>query len=64
MTRYEKGASMNNLAQTRTKVASTTLSGYALPMLLGANAFALFALEQVGAIPTWIKTAATLFLSF
>jgi hypothetical protein len=55
---------MNNFAQTRTKVASNALSGFTLPMLLGTNALALFALEQVGAIPTWIKTAATLFLSF
>ncbi len=55
---------MNNLAQTRTKVATSALSGYSLPMLLGANAFALFALEQLGAIPAWIKTAAAIFLTF
>jgi hypothetical protein len=64
MTRQDKGAFMNNIAQSRAKVASTALSGYALPALLAGNAFALFALEQLGAIPTWIKTAAALFLAF
>lgn len=52
---------MNNVAQTRTTAVS--LSG-ALPMLLAVNTCALFALEQLGGIPTWIKSAVALFLSF
>jgi len=55
---------MNNLAQTRTKLETLTGGGYTLPAVLAANAFGLFALEQLGAIPAWIKTAAALFLAF
>jgi hypothetical protein len=51
---------MNNVAQTRTH--AITLS--ALPMVLAVNTCALFALEQLGGIPTWIKSAVALFLSF
>jgi len=52
---------MNNIAQTRTH--AVTLSG-AMPMLLAVNTCALFALEQLGGIPTWIKSVVALFLSF
>ena len=52
---------MNNVAQTRTHAIS--LSG-ALPMFLALNTCALFALEQLGGIPSWIKSAVALFLSF
>ena len=52
---------MNNVAQTRTHAVS--LSG-ALPMLLALNTCTLFALEQLGGIPSWIKSAVALFLSF
>jgi hypothetical protein len=52
---------MNNVAQTRTH--TITLSG-ALPMVLAVNTCALFALEQLGGIPAWIKSAVALFLSF
>jgi hypothetical protein len=33
-------------------------------MLLAVNTCALFALEQLGGIPTWVKSAVALFLSF
>jgi hypothetical protein len=52
---------MNNIAQTRTQ--SISLS-YALPMVLAINTFTLLALDQLGQIPTWIKSAVALFLSF
>jgi hypothetical protein len=55
---------MNNVAQTRGKLEALTGAGYTLPALLAVNAFGLFALEQLGAIPTWIKTAAAIFLAF
>lgn len=54
---------MNNLAQSRTRVTTVSLS-YALPTLLAANTFALLALDQLGGIPNWIKSAVTLFLAF
>ena len=52
---------MNNVAQTRTTAVS--LSG-AMPMLLAVNTCAIFAMAQLGGIPTWIKSAVALFLSF
>lgn len=50
-------------ATVRTKTELLT-SGYALPMLLGVNTLVLVALDQLGAVPSWIKAAATLFLAF
>ena len=55
---------MNNLAHTRTKIEAAMPAGYALPALLTVNTFALLALDQIGGIPAWIKTAAALFLAF
>lgn len=55
---------MNNIAQTRTKLESLLSAQYLLPALLGANTMALVALDRLGAFPTWIKTAAALFLAF
>jgi hypothetical protein len=52
---------MNNIAETRTQ--SISLS-YALPMVLAVNTFTLLALDQLGQIPSWIKSAVALFLSF
>jgi hypothetical protein len=52
---------MNNIATTRTTAMS--LPGV-LPMFLAVNTCALFALEQLGGIPAWIKSAVALFLSF
>jgi hypothetical protein len=54
---------MNNIAQTRTKLDSVAVP-YALPMLLAVNTFALVALERLGGIPVWIKSAVAVFLSF
>ena len=58
---------MNNLvqAEARTKVETALSStSWLLPAMLAANTLALFALEQLGGIPNWIKTAAALFLAF
>ena len=62
---------MNNIAQTRNRAAigSTRLeavlsANYVLPAVLAVNTVALFALDQLGGIPQWIKTAAAIFLSF
>lgn len=55
---------MNYLAQTRTKIESAIPAGYALPTVLALNTFALLALDQLGGVPAWIKSAAALFLSF
>ena len=52
---------MNNVAETRTQ--SLTLA-HALPMVLAVNTFTLVALDQLGSIPSWIKAAIALFLSF
>jgi hypothetical protein len=51
---------MNNV-QTRTNAVSLP---NVLPVLLAVNTCALLALEQLGGIPTWIKSAVALFLSF
>ena len=57
---------MNNIAQTRTatKLEATLSATYVLPGLLAANTVALLALDRLGGIPEWIKTAAALFLAF
>ena len=55
---------MNNLAQTRTKIEALSGSSWLLPAMLAANTLALFALNQLGGIPNWIKTATALFLAF
>ena len=54
-------------AQTRTsstRLESVLSAQFALPAILTVNTVALFALDRLGGIPTWIKTAAALFLSF
>ena len=56
---------MNNVAQTRTsKLESALSASYALPAMLAFNTLALVALDRLGGIPQWVKTAAALFLSF
>jgi hypothetical protein len=56
---------MNNIAQTRiSRIESVLPANWALPALLAGNTFALLALDQLGGIPNWIKTATALFLSF
>ena len=52
---------MKSIAQTRSNAISVQ---YALPTLLAVNTFALLAINQLGGIPDWIKSAAALFLSF
>ncbi len=52
---------MKSIAQTRSNAISVQ---YALPMLLAINTFALLAIDQLGGIPNWIKSAAALFLAF
>lgn len=56
---------MNNFAQTRTNRLESALSAaWLLPTTLAVNTAALVALDRVGGIPQWIKTAVALFLSF
>ncbi|HYC93468.1 MAG TPA: hypothetical protein VEO54_29955 [Thermoanaerobaculia bacterium] len=56
---------MNNVAQTRTTRLESVLSTqYVLPSMLALNTVALFALDRLGGIPSWVKTAAALFLAF
>ena len=55
---------MNNLAQTRSKVESAISAHSLLPAMLAVNTLALFALERLGGVPDWIKTAAAMFLAF
>lgn len=47
-----------------TRLESVLSAHYALPAILTVNTVALFALDRLGGIPTWVKTAAALFLSF
>jgi hypothetical protein len=65
---------MNNIAQTRTlrlrsgqaatRLESALSTAYVLPGMLAVNTVALLALDQLGGIPAWVKTAASLFLAF
>ena len=56
---------MNNIAQTpSTRLESALSASYILPGVLAVNTVALLALDQLGGIPQWIKTAAALFLAF
>ncbi|MEA2237180.1 MAG: hypothetical protein QOC81_1904 [Thermoanaerobaculia bacterium] len=52
---------MKSIADTRSNAISVQ---YALPMLLAVNTFALLAIDQLGGIPDWIKSAVALLLSF
>lgn len=55
---------MNNVAQTRTRFETALSTSHLLPTVLAFNTAALFALDQLGGIPAWVKTAAALFLAF
>ena len=56
---------MNNIAQTRTtRLESAFSAATVLPSVLALNTMALLALNQLGGIPAWVKTAAALFLAF
>ena len=56
---------MNNaIAHARTKAESMLSASYLLPAILVTNTSVLFALDRLGSIPNWLKTAAALFLAF
>lgn len=56
---------MNNVAAAaRTKAESLLSASYLLPATLAVNTIALFALDQLGGIPNWLKTVVALFLAF
>lgn len=55
---------MNNFAQARTKTESFLSVSYLLPSVLAVNTAALVALNHLGGIPNWLKTAAALLLAF
>ena len=52
---------MDHIAETRTE--TITLPSI-LPMVLAINTFTLLALNQLGQIPSWVKSAVAAFLSF
>jgi len=52
---------MKSFAETRTQAVSMSSM---LPVILAVNTTALLALERLGGIPDWIKSAVALFLSF
>lgn len=52
-----------NVAQTR-KLEAVLSASYILPGVLAVNTVALLALDRLGGIPQWVKTAAALFLAF
>lgn len=62
--RPKRGDTMNHIAETRSTALTGVTSSYTLPMVLAINTFALLALEQLGQIPSWIKSAVALFLAF
>lgn len=64
---------MNNVAQTRilrlrsgqaNRLENVLSASYVLPSMLALNTVALLALDRLGGIPSWVKTAAALFLAF
>ena len=56
---------MKSFVQTTTTKFEAVLSAnYVLPGVLAVNTVALLALDRLGGIPEWIRTAAALFLSF
>ena len=59
-----RGAPMNNIAQSRTKLDSLISAQSLMAAVLAANTMALIALDRLGAFPDWIRTAAAIFLSF
>ena len=52
---------MKSIAQTHTTAVTVQ---HVIPMLLAVNTFALLAIEQLGGIPEWIKSAVALLLGF
>ena len=54
---------MNPAAETRSSIIANGIA-WSLPALLTLNTFALLALDRLGQIPAWLKSAVALFLSF
>jgi hypothetical protein len=52
---------MKSIAETRSQAIQLSA---VLPMLLAINTFALLAIDRLGGIPQWIKSAVALFLAF
>jgi len=55
---------MNNVAETTRSNTLANACSCALPMVLAINTSALLALDRLGGIPSWIKSAVAVFLSF
>lgn len=56
---------MNHIAHAvTTRLESAVSASAILPSLLAVNTVALFALDRLGGIPSWVKTAVALFLAF
>lgn len=55
---------MSPIAKAAAKLETASHAAYVLPTLLVFNTLVLFALDAQGALPDWIKTAVTVFLSF
>ena len=58
---------MNNVARTSglaTRLETVLSASYVLPSMLALNTVALLALDRLGGIPQWVKTAAALVLAF
>lgn len=51
-------------ATIKARSAALVSPGHALSVLLGINTTLLVALDQLGAIPAWVKLAAAMFLEF
>jgi hypothetical protein len=55
---------MRPTALIRTRPAAIATPGQLLSLIVGANTALLLALDRLGAIPSWVKLAAALFLEF
>jgi hypothetical protein len=48
----------------RTRTTALLTPAQTLPVLLGINTALLITLDQLGAVPSWVKLAAAMFLEF
>lgn len=55
---------MSQIAKLQARVETAVPAHILLPSVFAANTLLLFALDAQGAVPRWIKLAATIFLSF
>jgi hypothetical protein len=51
-------------AAVKTKIEAAVPAQVLLPSMLAVNTLVLLALDSIHGVPSWIKTAATLFLAF